>query len=52
MDKKVIDLENEIRQLKEENKILKDKLNSILGYLSVTGLTSIVNNYIKLQSKL
>ena len=52
MDNRVIELQKEINQLKEENKILKEKLDSVLGYLSVTGIRSIINNCIKLKSKL
>lgn len=52
MDNRVIELQNEVNQLKEENRILKEKLDSVLAYLSVTGIRSIISNCIKLKSKL
>tara|TARA_B100000424_G_C22718322_1_gene390355 strand:+ start:302 stop:454 length:153 start_codon:yes stop_codon:yes gene_type:complete len=47
MNDKIIELENKIKELEKENNMLKHKIDSILGYISVSGLTTILTNCVK-----
>ena len=47
MNEKIIELENKIKELEKENNMLKHKIDSILGYISVSGFTTILTNCVK-----